>query len=157
MARKPEQQLWDSVRAGATAIRGLKLTRIETGSTSDGVPDVFYQNKTAGYDGWIELKVHKLRKCELTGEPLKIDHFTAIQRKRLLDQWQCRPGSGWLLLRLVGPSGSESHHLIASCDAFDVGRTDTLKDVERKSIGNWHLKAVECLRHIDARHKERAR
>lgn len=56
-----ESELWRWLRDELTvSYKSIDLQRVESGSTSEGIPDVNYCLQ--GVEGWIELKVAKLTK-----------------------------------------------------------------------------------------------
>ena len=52
--RKPEQKMWDRIK-GTFYEKAKDVCRIETGSTAQGVPDLYVLME--GFAMWVELKV----------------------------------------------------------------------------------------------------
>jgi len=80
--RKPEQRLYDSMKANRPATHTIILERIEN-MTGTGTPDVHATRKAAGkgeraVTSWIELKVIKLP-VRLTSKVFKKDRMRVAQ------------------------------------------------------------------------------
>lgn len=65
--RKPEQQLWDTMRNNQHRPKGVALDRIENG-VGVGIPDVLLRKMD--WQTWIELKVFALP-AKMTSKALK--------------------------------------------------------------------------------------
>jgi hypothetical protein len=111
--RQPESKLWE--RVSAVMFGRWFADRIETGKTTQGVPDVFFVFESQKVNGWIELKtIPRWPKRDET--PVRIAHFTRQQKRWLRNK--ARAGVNcWFLLYVefghyyVLIHGSQAHNV----------------------------------------------
>lgn len=127
MSKTFEKNLWRWLHRSWRHVRDLHVQRVESG-TSEGVPDV--EGCWASKSFWIELKTVACPKRE--GTPVRINHFTAAQRKWLKRRTDVG-GRAWLLLQ-VGSGSSARRYLIHGFLVDDVGELNEAQLFELSAI-----------------------